>query len=204
MLLEQTYSFLLLSLLLVDDLPQLLRRKRHINMRHAERISNSIRDRARSSDRTSLTDTFHTKRIDGSQRDGVIKLIAGKFRSNWQRIVRQCSRQKLAILPVHDPFNHRLSNALSNATMNLTLNDHGVELTPTVVNCHVACNLRHASLLVYLDNANMRAEGEGKGFWLPEDRCLQARLDTCWQRIRSIGHCGYLVKGDRFLGRTGH
>src|SRR6266516_2233702 len=173
-------------------------------MRNTQRIGNSTCDGGRSSDRTSLADTLHTQWIHRGQGDGAIQLEAGKLRGYGHCIVRQGCRQKLAILTINDSLNHRLSNPLSNTAMNLAFNDHRVDLASTVVNCHVACNLCLASILVYLNDTDVSAERKGSRFWLPEDRRLQARLDTWMQRIRIIGCCRYLLKGNSFLWRTGY
>src|SRR5258708_16062334 len=100
MLLEQTYCFLLLSLLLVDDPPQFLSCKRHIDMRKTQCIGYSVRNRRCRTDRASLADTFHTQRVNRSQRDGGIKLIAANLSCNWYTIFRQCRCQQLSILTI--------------------------------------------------------------------------------------------------------
>src|SRR2546426_10733248 len=81
MLLEETYNFLLftlllrlLLLLLLNDFPQPLWLERHINVSYAQGIGNCIRNRWCRTDSSSFTDTFHTQRIDASQGDCVIKL----------------------------------------------------------------------------------------------------------------------------------
>src|SRR6266849_5864194 len=178
MLLEQTYSFLLLTLLLMNDLPQLLRRKRHINIRDTQRIGNRACNCRRRTDCTGLTDPLHTKRIDSSQCDSAVSLKAGKLRGNWHGIIRQCCRQELSILTIDDPLIHSLANALCNTTMNLTFNKHWVELSSTVVNRYIARNLCHTSIPVYLDYADVRTIGEDTRLWLPEDRRLEPRFDT--------------------------
>src|SRR6266571_5115368 len=189
---------------LVDDLPQLLRCEWHINMRYTQRIGNSVSNCRGRPDSASLTDTFHPKRIDGSRRDGGIKLEAGKLRGEWHCIVHQRGRQQLTILTVDGPFPHRLANALGNTPMKLSLYNHRVDLATTVVNSHIARNLRFTGLLVYLDNTDMRAKGEDTIFWLPENRRLQSRLDTWSQCIGDIRRCGHFSKGHCFLRGAGH
>src|SRR5919109_5396140 len=103
-------------------------------MRNTQRVGNSTCDRGRSSDSTSLTNTFHAQGIHRRQRDGVIKLVTGKLWGYWHCIICQSCRQELTLLTINDSLNHRLANALRNTTMNLAFNDHGVKLTSTVVN----------------------------------------------------------------------
>src|SRR5262249_12001081 len=57
---------------------------------------------------------------------------------------------------------------------------------------------------VYFNDTDVGAERKGKRLWLPEDRRLQARLDTWMQRIRSMGCYRYLLKRDSFLWRTSY
>src|SRR5260221_12275227 len=141
MLLEQTYCFLLLSLLLVDDPPQLLSCKRHIDMRETQCIGYSIRNCRCRTDRASLTDTFHTQRVNWSQRDGGIKLIARKLCCDGYSIVRHCRCQQLSILTIDDLLIHRLAYSLRDTSMDLPLNEQRVHLTSTVINRHEAVNL---------------------------------------------------------------
>src|SRR5258708_35449943 len=151
MLLEQTYCFLLLSLLLVDDPPQLLSCKRHIDMRETQCIGYSVRNRRCRTDRASLADTFHTQRVNRSQRDGGIKLIAGKLCCDGDSIVRQCGCQQLSFLTTEDLLIHRLAHALRETSMDLPLNDQRVDLASTFIYRHEAFNLCIAGIFVYLN-----------------------------------------------------
>src|SRR5205085_10645132 len=148
MLLEETYIFLLftllvrlLLLLLLNDFPQLLRLERHIDMRHAQCISNRIGHRWRRTDSSSFTDAFHTQGVDGCQGHCVIKLKVGKLRGNRHSIIHKRPCQKLTIFTILNSLDQRLANALGNAAMNLTLNNHRIELAATIVNCHKAPDL---------------------------------------------------------------
>src|SRR5260370_34791806 len=178
MLLEQTYCFLLLSLLLVDDPPQLLSCKRHINVRKPQCRGHSVRNRRCRTDRASLAATFHTQRVNRSERDGGIKLIAGKLCCDRYSIVRQCRCQQLSILTIDDLLIHRLAHALRDTSMDLPLNEQRVDLASTVINRHEAFNLCIAGIFVYLNYTDMCAKREDACLWFPKDRHLQPRLNT--------------------------
>src|SRR6266568_4898715 len=161
--------WLLLPLLLLNDVPQLLRCEGHVNVRDTKGISDGIGHSRCRTNGTGLTYTFDTKRIERGQGDGMIKLVGRQFLGNGHGVVHQRTRQQLTIFTVNDLLPHGLTNTLSDTTVNLTLYKQGVELTSTVINGHEACNLCLACFLVYLDNADMGAKGEDTGFWLEED-----------------------------------
>src|SRR6266496_5020273 len=122
MLLEQTYCFLLLCLLLVHDLPQLLRHVRHINMRNTQRVSNCIRNCRGGADSTGLTNTLDTKGVHRGQGNSALSLKIRKLCSEGHGIIRQSCCQKLSILTIDSSLIPGLTNALRKTTMNLTLN----------------------------------------------------------------------------------
>src|SRR5579884_4240355 len=57
---------------MVNDLPQFFRGERRIDVRDPKSIGNRIGDRRNGADGSSFTDTFHTKRVEGSQGHGEV------------------------------------------------------------------------------------------------------------------------------------
>src|SRR5439155_23599123 len=177
MLLESSRVLLLVQLL-VNTLPELLRSEWHVNMRHTERVGHrSSHSRCRPN-RASLTDAFHSERVEGRQRHGVIQFERRELFGHGHGIVHEGRGQELPILVVDDLLPQGLPNALRNPTMQLALNQQGIDLSSTVIHRDKACELGLPSLFVYLNHAYMRAEGEEASLRFKEGGCLQARLNA--------------------------
>src|SRR5262245_16849282 len=95
----------------LDDPPELLRTKHHVDVLHAELAQgvHSCRDEAwRRAEGAGLADALCAQRIDRRRRDGACKLEPWKIGCARKRVVHEGAGKQLTVVAVHDLFDHRL------------------------------------------------------------------------------------------------
>src|ERR1700682_1013718 len=116
---------------IVDRLPDLQRRERHIEMSHAEGrecVHDSADDGWWRTETPGLPRTLGAERV-GWRRRGLVDLEreARHVVGTRQRIVHQRGRQELASIVIDNGFTESLGNALGNAAVELPMDDHWMD-----------------------------------------------------------------------------
>src|ERR1044072_3086930 len=160
----------------VNPAPHLFRSNRHVDMGYAigrQRIDDRINNRRRRANRSRFAYTLDAKWIHRRGRLGPISLKPWHLRSLRQCIIHQFTGDELSLFVINDLFVKRLADRLHNAAVHLTVYEQRVDNFAAIIDRDVLHDFRIASVLIDLDNADVRTKREGEVLWLEKGSCGQ-------------------------------
>src|SRR5919201_1069882 len=172
---------------LLETPPHLLRRDRHIDMVHSERVAHGVHIRLGGGNCPRLSDPLHAERVVRGGGDRGIRLDPRRLEGRGDQVFHQAVRQEVAALVVDGLFEHGLGEALEHASVDLSLHDHRIDLVPAVIDCDIAADRYLAGLLVDIDHADMGPEREDEVRRIVKGRRVEHRLDVLRHVPRHVG-----------------
>src|SRR2546421_2466677 len=91
----------------------------------------------------------------------------------WQQVVHKAGIDDLSIFIIDYPLKEGTAYALSHTAMHLSLDNHGIDHSPTIVDCHVFYERDHSCDGIDFDNGSVHATGKARVRGAVKLGCLQ-------------------------------
>src|SRR5918997_16735 len=196
-----------LNPVIAQELPDPGGFQRHVHVAHPvgrERVDHGVDDRGGRPDRRRLCDAAGAQWVVRGGRDRLARLpLLRDLHRGGDQVVHEVAVEVVALLVELDDLHERCAHALREAAVDLALHDHGVYADAAVVHRDESPDLYLSGALVYLHEADVRAEGIGHLGRVVVGHALETRLlvrrGVGVSREGDLGHLLALGRGSLYL-----